>query len=576
MPDKEILKRIYGLMTPYKRTLGIAMLCMVMVGLLKPGQAYIVKPLLDKIFFTKDPALLNILPAAVILLMLVMGIFNFGYAYLLDKVGQSVVRDLRIRVFNHIHSLPLSFFHKSPPGELISRVISDVTLIQNAVSHALIGVLKDFFSMAGLTAVILYMNWKLALMSVIFLPAAAIPIVKFGRLHRKLSTENQETTALVSNIMHETITGNRIVKAFCMEKYEGTRFAGTINNLFKITLRDAAIKAFSHPLMELIGGLGIALIIWYGGWQVLHDKSTPGTFFAFLTALIMIYEPIKGISKINSTVQQGVAAAVRVFDLLDISPEIKDSPGAQELPVLSKHIDFENVSFSYDNKVPALKNINLQVKTGEVVAIVGPSGSGKTTLANLVPRFYDVTAGRILVDGTDLRDVTQKSLRSQIAMVTQQTILFNDTIRNNIAYGDPTRSEEEILAAAKAAHALEFIERLPDGFDTVIGESGAKLSGGQRQRLSIARALLKNSPILVLDEATSALDTESERKVQKALENLMQNRTTFVIAHRLSTIRKADRILVLKDGEIVEEGSHDELLAQAGVYQTLHAMQHHD
>ncbi len=573
MLDKQLLKRIFDLTRPYRRTLLIAIGCMIASGLLKPCQAYLIKPLLDKIFYTKDPALLNLLPLAVILLGVVMGVFTFYYSTLLEKVGQSVVRDLRNRIFNHIHSLPLSFFHKTPSGELIARVISDVTLIQAAVSNALVGVLKDSVTIIGMAGLILYLNWKLALMLVVFLPASAIPIVIFGRKHRLLSTSNQQTLAQVTNILHETITGNRIVKAFCMEGYESGRFAAKVERLFAVIMNDAVIKAFSHPLMELLGVIGIAFIIWYGGHQVIKGYSTPGTFFSFLTALIMFYEPIKKVSNINSTVQQGLAAAVRVFALLDIKPEIENRANAITLPPLAQGIAFENVSFSYDNEARVLDRINLQVRPGEVLALVGPSGGGKTTLANLVPRFYDVSDGRITIDNIDIRDATLASLRGQIAVVTQQTILFNDTVRNNIAYGDPERSQDEIEAAARAAHALEFIQQLPQGFDTVIGESGARLSGGQQQRISIARALLKNAPILVLDEATSALDTESEREVQKALDNLMKNRTTLVIAHRLSTIRNADRIIVIKKGRIVEEGTHENLLAHKGVYELLHNMQ---
>jgi len=573
MLDKQLLKRIFDLTRPYRRTLVIAIGCMIAAGLLKPCQAYLIKPLLDKIFYTKDPALLNLLPLAVILLGLVMGVFTFYYSTLLEKVGQSVVRDLRNRIFSHIHALPLSFFLKTPSGELISRVISDVTLIQAAVSNALVGVLKDSVTIIGMAGLILYLNWRLALMLVVFLPAAAIPIVIFGRKHRLLSTTNQQTLAQVSNLLHETISGNRIVKAFCMEGYESGRFAATLQRLLDIVMKDAVIKAFSSPLMELLGVTGIAFIIWYGGHQVIKGDSTPGTFFSFLAALIMFYEPIKRVSNINSTVQQGLSAAVRVFALLDIKPEIENRANAITPPPLTRGLAFENVSFSYDNKARVLDSINLQVRPGEVLALVGPSGGGKTTLANLVPRFYDVSAGRITIDGIDIRDATLASLRGQIAVVTQQTILFNDTVRNNIAYGDPDRAMAEITAAARAAHALDFIQQLPQGFDTVIGEAGARLSGGQQQRISIARALLKNAPILVLDEATSALDTESEREVQKALDNLMKNRTTLVIAHRLSTIRGADRIIVIKDGRIVEQGSHESLLANKGVYELLHNMQ---
>ncbi|HIQ37996.1 MAG TPA: ATP-binding cassette domain-containing protein, partial [Desulfocapsa sulfexigens] len=406
--------------------------------------------------------------------------------------------------------------------------------------------------------------------------AAAVTIVKFGRFFRRISTKMQEETAEVSNIIHESITGAPVVKAFTMEQYESKRFSVQTGRLFDTIMEDLRYRRIQHPLMEVIGGIGMALIIWFGGKDVIAGNSTPGTFFAFLTSLVMIYEPIKAVSKINSTVQQGLAAAARVFGLLDQKPDIVSKQNAPDLAPFNHSITLQNLQFSYDGKKPVLKNINLTVPVGEILAIVGPSGSGKSTLANLIPRFFDIEKGSLLIDGVDIRDITLKSLREQIAIVTQQTILFNDTIRNNIAYGDQSRSEEDIRKAADAAHALKFIEALPKGFDTVIGESGIRLSGGERQRLSIARAILKNAPILVLDEATSSLDTESEREVQKALENLMKDRTTFVIAHRLSTIKNADRIIVVKNGRIVEEGTHNDLLSLEGEYETLYNMQYQD
>lgn len=574
MTDKELVKRLLSFLKPYKNRLIVAMISMICVSGLGSAQAYMVKPLLDEIFFTKNRLMLNLLPFALVLVFLFKGVFYYTYTFFLDTIGQSIIKDLRNKLFVHIHSLPISFFHHTPTGELISRVINDATLIQMAVSRALIGVLKDLFQVFGLLFVVFYLNWRLAIVSLVFLPLAAIPVVHFGRKFRKLSTTNQQTVAKVSNILHETITGHRIVKAFGMEKYETKKFSKMVEQLFGIIVKDIRINSLQHPLMEFIGGVCIAGVVWYGGYEVFKGTSTPGTFFAFLVSLVMIYDPIKSVSNINSPVQQGLAAATRIFGLLDTEPEIEDRPDAQALPPFTKHIEFKDVNFSYDGKVPVLKGINLNVKAGEIIAIVGTSGGGKTTLVNLIPRFFEVTSGHILIDGHDLRDVTMKSLRSQLAIVSQQTILFNDTVKNNIAYGDPDRPEAEIIAAARAAHALDFINELPNGFDTIIGESGARLSGGQQQRLSIARALLKDAPILILDEATSALDTESEREVQRALENLMKNRTTFVIAHRLSTIRNADRIIVIKDGQIVEEGSHEELIGQNGVYTMLHQMQH--
>jgi len=574
MTNKEILLRLYGTIKPYQNKLIIAMIAMIFVAAFTGAQAYLVKDLLDKIFMEKNLFFLKLLPIIVVLVFFLKGIAYYIYTFLLEQVGQSVIRDFRQEIFEHIHKQSLSFFHKFPTGTLMSRIISDVTLMQSAVSNALVGVVRDFFQVVILLGVVFFMNWKLAMFSFIVLPVAAFPIIKFGRIFRRLSTSTQEEIANVSNLLHETITGNRIVKAFCKEHYESSRFFKQVSILFAITIKDARYRCMQHPLMEYIGGVAIALIIWFGGREVIGGNSTPGTFFAFLTALIAAYDPVKGVTRINSTIQQGLAAATRVFGLLDMEPEIQDRENARKLPEFTSQIEFKNICFSYDNTVQVLQDINLIVPAGEALAIVGPSGGGKTTLTNLIPRFLDLKEGRIIIDDHDIRNVTIRSLRDQVAMVTQQTILFNDTVKNNIAYGDQEATEEQIKDAAQAAHALGFIEELPDGFDTVIGESGARLSGGERQRISIARAILNNAPILILDEATSALDTESEREVQKALENLMKNRTTFVIAHRLSTIKNADRIIVVKEGKIVETGTHEELLTLDGEYELLYNMQY--
>lgn len=551
-----------------------SMFAMVMVALLTAGQTYLVKDLIDKIFIAKNESWLMILVFVIITIFGVKGIFYYSYTYILEKVGLSIIKDFRTEIFRHLHIQPLSFFNTFPTGTLISRILSDINLIQHAVSSALIAILKDLCTVVALLAMVFYLNWRIALFCFIVLPIAAYPIVRFGKIFRKLSTKAQEETAHVSNILHETITGNRIVKAFNMEAYENKRYVNQLNTLFNVTTRDARYRCLQHPIMEFIGGIALALFIWFGGREVINQTTSPGTFFTLMTALFVAYEPIKKISRVNSTIQQGFAAATRVYAVMDIEPAISDRVGATELTPFSQKIEFKNVYFSYDDENVALKDISLTVPRGQNLAIVGHSGGGKTTFTNLIPRFLEVTEGHILIDSNDIRDITMRSLRDQIAMVTQQTILFNDSVRNNISYGSLESSDEQIKQAARAANAYGFIMSLPDGFDTIIGEGGARLSGGERQRISIARALLKNAPILILDEATSALDTESEREVQDALETLMKNRTTFVIAHRLSTIKNADRIIVIKQGQIVEDGTHDELLALHGEYELLYNMQH--
>lgn len=573
MSNKELLRRLATVLRPYLKSLLIAMVAMIIVGGFNSLQAYMVKPLLDEIFFNKNGGMLNLLPLGLILIFCIKGVFYFLYSFLLERVGQSVIRDLRHAVYAHINTLSLSYFQRTPTGKIISHIINDVNILQGSVSFALVQLLRDFCSVIGLLVVIFYMDWRLAFMSLIFIPMAIGPIVFFGRRFRKISVAYQTRIGEATSKLHETITGARIVKAFCMEQDEVKHFFSKLQEIMDTLMSETKNRCLSHPLTECIGGLGMAFIIWFGGREVLQGHSTPGTFMSFLTALILLYEPIKGVSKINSTFQNGAAAAGRIFQLLDIQPEICEQVDAISLPRFHKEIVLDDVSFWYEPGRPVLHHLNLRLQQGEVLAIVGPSGSGKSTLANLIPRFYEVGEGTLRIDDHDIRDVTLSSLRGQMALVTQQTILFNDTVRNNIAYGRKSCSDEEIHEAAKAAYAYDFIKELPEGFDTVIGESGARLSGGQQQRVSIARALLQDAPILILDEATSSLDAESEREVQKALENLMKNRTTIIIAHRLSTIQNANRIIVLKDGVLVEEGTHRALLQRQGEYFSLYRMQ---
>ena len=567
-----VFKRILKLSKPHIPKFLLATLCMLVVGATTSALAFLVKPALDGIFLNKNASMLKWIPIVIIVIYFLKGACSYGQTILMSFIGQRVVTDLRSDLYNHIQKQSLSFFNKNPTGILMSRITNDVNLIQGAVSEAVTSLFKDSFTLLGLVFVIFYRDWQLALIAIVVFPLTIYPIARFGKRMRKVATSTQITMGSLTSLLQETISGTRIVKAFGMEDYEGRRFAKENENLFRFFMKAVSIRAMSSPFMEFLGGLGIAAIVFYGGYQVIKGTSTPGTFFSFLTALIMLYEPVKRLTNVNNTIQQGISAAIRVFGIMDITPEIENRNNSLELPRISDRIEIRNVTFSYDD-APVLKNINLDIKSGEVLALVGMSGGGKTTLVNLIPRFYDVTEGEILIDGYDIRNVTVESLREQIGIVTQQTILFNDTVRNNIAYGDIKKSDEEIINAAKSANAYQFVKNLPKGFETMIGEQGARLSGGERQRLSIARALLKDAPILILDEATSSLDTEAEMEVQGALENLMKGRTTFVIAHRLSTISHANRIIVIVNGRIIEEGTHDTLLADKGEYYKLYNMQ---
>ncbi|NLJ29201.1 MAG: lipid A export permease/ATP-binding protein MsbA [Deltaproteobacteria bacterium] len=568
----KIYKRMFQYVKPHWRRLSIAMICMTGTAACTAASAYLIKPVLDDIFMNKRMDMLKILSLVVLLMFILKGVCAWGNSYLMNHVGQRIIARLRQQLYDHIQSLSLSFFDKTPTGVLMSRITNDVTQIQGAVSDAITGLLKDSFSIVGLLAVVFYRDWKLASMAVLILPLAFYPIVKFGKMLRRISTKSQQSIGDLSVILHETFSGARIVKAFGMEEYEKARFAGENLKFLDYTMKSVAVRALSSPVMEFLGGLGIVFIIWYGGYNVIMGVSTPGNFFSFMAALLMLYEPVKRLSNTNNTLQQGVAAGYRVFDILDTQPDIQDKPGAVVLPPIKRGIALKGVHFRYGDE-PVLTDINLEVPAGKIVALVGVSGSGKTTLVNLIPRFYEVTRGAVLIDGIDIRDVTIASLRSQIGIVTQQSILFNDTVRNNIAYGSIEKSETEIMAAARAANAYDFIMKMPKGFDTLIGEQGMLLSGGERQRICIARALLKNAPILILDEATSSLDSESELEVQKALENLMEGRTTLVIAHRLSTIKNADLIVALANGRILEKGRHEDLLRENGEYRRLYELQ---
>jgi subfamily B ATP-binding cassette protein MsbA len=532
-----------------------------------------VQPIVDGLV-DKNVNELKVLALQLLGVFLARAFFDYWQEYLIRYAGQQAVADMRQSLYEHLQTLSLSFFTRTPTGVLISRITNDVNLVQGAVSSAITGLLKHPLTIIGLAGVAFYRDWRLALIAFVILPSAIIPIYRFSRKIRRVSIKGLQMMARLTSLIQETTTGIRIVKAFNMEGYEKERFREENARYVRQIMKRVRVRALSSPVMEVIGGVVVCLIVFLGSYYVSQGYSL-GKLSSFLGALLLVYRPMKSLVQTNNMVQEGLAAGERIFELLDEKPHVTEQDGDKPLTRIERSIEFKGVHFMYEQDW-VLRDINLKVNVGDVVALVGSSGGGKTTLVNLIPRFYDVTKGRILIDGIDIRGLSVRSLREQIGIVTQQTILFNDTAKNNIAYGSLARSEEEIIDAAKAANAHDFILNLPEGYDTVIGEQGVKLSGGERQRIAIARALLKNPPILILDEATSSLDSESELEVQKALEKLMAHRTVFVIAHRLSTIRKAGRILVVQEGRIVEEGDHKYLMSLEGEYRRLHRMQFRD
>ncbi len=572
--SKSRRKKIISLVSEYWSRLLLAAFCMIIVAGTNGAMALMVKPVMDDIFISQNRDMLLLIPGIAILIFFLKGLGSYGSEYLMNYIGEKIIRFFRESLYEKITDLPISFIHKEKTGALMSRITNDVNIVKGMVSTAVINLFRDFFSVIAFLFVIFYRDWKLALGAFIVLPLAFYPIVLFGRRVRKFSTGTQETMADLNSFLHETFTGSKIIKIFNLQIFEKERFKEKTRELFRLEMKKVVAKALSSPIMEFLGGLGIAFIIWFGGLRVINGTSTPGTFFSFLTAVMMLYDPVKKLSRLNNTIQEGLAAASRIFDVLEEESVILEKQIPEVLEGSAFNIEFDHVGFFYnDNEAPALNDINLNVAPGEVLALVGMSGGGKTSLVNLVPRLYDVTQGAVLIGGKNIKEFSIKSLRDHISIVTQEPILFNESVKDNIRYGKMDATDFEIENAAKAAYAYDFIQGFPQGFDTIIGELGSRLSGGEKQRLCIARALIKDAPILILDEATSALDSEAERVVQKALENLMKGRTSFVIAHRLSTIDYASRIILLKNGSIKEQGTHDELMAQKGEYFKLQTMQ---
>ncbi len=568
-----LLRALGRYFRPHWHRIVFSFLCMAVVGASAGATAWLVKPVLDDIFIRHDAWKLKVLPLAVLVLYAVKGICRYLQSYTMRWVGETVILAMRDDMLTHLQYREFAFHERNPTGALIARVTSDVGLMQRAIPD-LIQLLRQSVTAAGLLVVLFVRDPGLAALSLLVAPLAAYPVKRISKLVRRYTRKGQERVGDLSNVLQESFSGIEVVKSFGCEERQIDRFHHEGERLRRISLKRARLNEATAPLLEFLGAVAAAAIIWYGGSRVLAGESTPGEFFSFLTALFMLYDPLKRAGKLNNSVQTALAAAERVFGVMAEPLPPCERGGALELEPPVEEVEYDGVRFAYDPaKGEVIRGVSLRARQGQVVALVGSSGSGKSTLLKLLPRFYDPTDGVIRINGVDIREYRIESLRRAVAVVTQNTFLFNDTLRQNILVGRPTATDEEVETAARAAHAHQFILALPQGYDTVVGERGDLLSGGQKQRIAIARAILKDAPILILDEATSALDSESESEVQAAMEALMVNRTTFVIAHRLATVRHADLILVLRDGRVVERGSHEELVARGGEYARLCRLQ---
>lgn len=566
--------RILSYIKPYMHRLLFAMVCTIMAAAGNLYIPWIIKDMIDEVLADKNGTMLNWIAASIIAIFIVRGLFWYGQNYLMSYVGQSVIIDIRAAVFKKLQRLSVSFYDKNKTGTIMSYVTNDVNALQSAMVENTIEMITEGFILIGSVVAMIYLDWRLTLFTVCTFPVVLWFMEFFGKKIRKTGGRIQECTADITSVLQESVASARVIKSFVREDYEVDRFDVENRAIFRANMKNAQLMATLTPVVELVAAIGVTMIIWYGGNNVINGTITAGSLVAFLTYAVNISNPIKRLTRVIGNIQKALAAAQRVFMIIDMPEEIAESKDAKQLPEVSGKVEFQNVSFAYNDKGNVITDLSFSVKPGEVIAIVGPSGAGKSTIANLLPRFYDVNKGDIKIDGHSVREVTLDSLREQVGIVPQETMLFNGSVYNNILYGRLDATKEEIEAAAKAANAHDFIMQLTDGYETKLGDRGVNLSGGQRQRIAIARAILKNPRILILDEATSALDTESERVVQEALDRLMVGRTSFVIAHRLSTVKNADKILVLEKGNLVESGTHDELLALDGLYAHLYKIQY--